>query len=152
MRQTIECLWEISQKGTKNIFGVNCFLPFLQHGKKTKLGIEFLSKATLVLIQKLIRERCWWFPKILEMTGRILAGRCFSLETETLWIKCVSNSRYTWMIMKFYYCFQSKMRNALCKKLHVFEFRNFKEFYYARKHYENLQSRIYIASLVHFAC
>ena len=91
------------------------------------LGIESLSKATLLLRQKLIHERCYliakWFFKHFGDDRQHSHQRLFSLENETLWIKCVSNSRYTWMITKFYYCFQSRMRDALCSKINIFEFR-----------------------------
>ena len=36
-----------------------------------------------------------------------------------LWIKCVSNSRYTWMITKLCYCFQSWMRDLFCWKISI---------------------------------
>ena len=55
----IECFRQICQRSTKNIFGFNCFLPLLPHGKKAMLEIESLSKATPVLKQKLIYERCY---------------------------------------------------------------------------------------------
>ena len=36
-----------------------------------------------------------------------------------LWIKCVSNSRYTWMITKLRYCFQRWMRDLFCWKISI---------------------------------
>ena len=41
------------------------------------------------------------------------------------WIKCVSNSRCTWMITKLRYCFQSWMRDLFCWKISILTYIQF---------------------------
>lgn len=95
-----QSVWDISQKSTKNIFGVNYFLPFIQHDKKAMVGIESFSKVTLILTgwSCSMKDVIWLqnsFSKISEMTGRIINDWYFSLESlYPFWRQHISTIQY----------------------------------------------------------
>ena len=122
MWQTIEWFWKIVRRAPKTFLVSTAFSHFSNMVRGQCWTLNPFQKTYWYLDKSSFMKGVIWNASVLHYLSRFVNFlqniiNTYFGEIEILWIKCVSNSWYTWMITKLRYGFE--MRCILLKNWYL---------------------------------